>query len=509
MAEPTLYEWFAASVARVPDAVAVEVDGEAVTYRSLDELSARLATRIVAECGRVPRRVGLLASRSLTAFAGYLAATRLGAVLVPVNPGHPLARNRDICRTARPDLLLADAGGAAQAADLADLVPATLTDPSTMDTVGTLPDVRVDPDSVAYILFTSGSTGRPKGVPVRHRNVAAFVAHNVARFEVGPGCRMSHTFDLTFDLAVFDLFVSWAGGATVVCPGRTELMDPVHHIAVRGLTHWFSVPSVVTVADELGTLTPGVPNALRYSIFCGEQLTLGQARAWRAIAPESVIVNAYGPTELTIACVDYALPADEADWPDTGNDTVPIGRPYPHLDAVVLDADGEPGDEGELCVRGPQRFDGYLDPADDTGRFTASGHYRTGDVVRREADQWVHIGRLDQQVQVNGYRVELGEVEAALRRTDGVGSAVVVATSGRTELVGFYAGDLPVADVRRALRRALPLYMVPRRLVPLPSIPLNANGKFDRARLRELAAAPRNTLITAPARSPGAPVTAP
>ncbi|ADJ45465.1 amino acid adenylation domain-containing protein [Amycolatopsis mediterranei S699] len=490
----TLSQWFAASVARVPDAVAVEVDGAAVTYRELDDLSARLAARIAAECGELPRRVGLLASRSLLAFAGYLAATRLGATVVPLNAGHPVERNRAVCRAARPDLLLADAGGTAQTGELAGLVPNALVEPSLADLpAARLPDARPDPDAVAYILFTSGSTGRPKGVPVRHRNVDAFLAHNVSRFAVEPGCRLSHTFDLTFDLAVFDLFVSWAGGATLVCPGRTELTRPVRYLAERELTHWFSVPAAITVAAELGTLVTDVPGsaALRYSIFCGEQFTLRQAQAWHAVAPRSAIVNAYGPTELTIACADYQLPADPADWPGTGNDTVPIGQPYPHLDAVVLDADGRPAAEGELCVRGPQRFDGYLDPADDVGRFTEGRHYRTGDVVRCEGGQWVHVGRLDQQVQVNGYRVELGEVEAALRRTDGIGAAVVVATAhgGRTELAAFYTGELPAARVRRELRRALPVYMVPRRLTPLPSIPLNANGKADRPRLRAMAAA--------------------
>jgi acyl-coenzyme A synthetase/AMP-(fatty) acid ligase len=124
------------------------------------------------------------------------------------------------------------------------------------------------------------------------------------------------------------------------------------------------------------------------------------------------------------------------------------------------------------------------------GPIGAEHYYRTGDVVRREAGEWVHAGRLDHQVQVRGYRVELGEVEAALRRTDGVGAAVVVATKrdGEIELVGFYAGTGQVADVRRAVRRRLPIYMVPRRLIQLPRIPLNANGKFDRPQLRELAA---------------------
>jgi amino acid adenylation domain-containing protein len=501
MSTPTLYEWFAASAARLPDAVALEVDDREVTYRELDELSARLATRLVAECGGVPKRVALLASRSLLAFAGYLAITRLGAVVVPLNPDHPVARGRDIRAAARPDLLLADAGGAGLAPEFA--VPHTLVDPplSTTD----LPPVRRDPDAVAYILFTSGSTGRPKGVPIRHRNVAPFIAHNVARFGVGPGARMSHTFDLSFDVSIFDLFVTWAGGATLVCPRRAELLEPVRYIAERRITHWISVPSVISVAAQLGTLRTGLPNELRHSVFCGEQLTLAQARAWHAAVPGSEIVNAHGPTETTVLCADHALPADETAWPRTTNDSVPIALTYPHLEAVVVDAAGDPADEGELCLRGAQRFDGYLDPADNAGRFVAragdrvlpvSGevrpehYYRTGDVVRRDGDAWVHVGRTDHQVQVRGHRVELGEVEAALRRTDGVHTAVVVATrrDGETELVGFYTGGPAVTDVRRAVRGRLPVYMVPRRLVRLPSMPLNANGKFDRPQLRELAA---------------------
>jgi amino acid adenylation domain-containing protein len=502
---PTMYEWFAASAERVPEAVALEVDDDEVTYRELDELSARLAARLVTECGGVPRRVALLASRSLLAFAGYLAITRLGAVVVPLNPGHPAARNRAICAAAEPDLLLTDAGGTRQAEELA--LPHTLADPalSTSDEPVALPPVPRDPDAVAYILFTSGSTGRPKGVPMRHRNVSSFVEYNVARFAVGPGCRMSHTFELTFDVSVFDLFVTWAGGATLVCPRQGELLEPVRYLAERRLTHWISVPSVISVAAELGTLRTGLPNAVRHSVFCGEQLTLSNARAWHAVAPGSVIVNAHGPTETTVLCGDYPLPADEAMWPHTSNDSVPLTLPYPHLESVVVDADGNLADEGELCVRGPQRFDGYLDPADDAGRFCArvgnrvvtvsdepvrpEHYFRTGDVLRRDAGAWVHVGRVDHQVQVRGYRVELGEVEAALRRTDGVRGAVVVTArrDGEIELVGFYTGASPVAEVRRAVRRRLPIYMVPRRLVQLPSLPLNANGKFDRPQLHELA----------------------
>jgi amino acid adenylation domain-containing protein len=493
MADRSLYQWFADTADRLPDAPALEVDGQTLTYRELREAAENVARRIIKEHGGVPGRLALLASRSLVAFAGYLAALRLGCVVTPVNPGHPVERNRTVCGLAGVDVLLADSVVASQAGEYD--VPTTIV-LSTVDQIGgELPEYRFDPDDVAYVLFTSGSTGRPKGVPIRHRNLAPYLAHNIARYEVAPGCRMSHTFDLTFDPSVFDLFVTWGGGATLVVPQRTELLEPVRYVADRGITHWFSVPSVVSVSADLGNLPTGVVTSLRYSVFIGEQLTFAQARAWHAVAPDARIENVYGPTELTVACTEYTLPADRDQWPSTSNDTVPIGPVYEFLDHLVLDENGKPAEEGELCVRGSQRFGGYLDANDNDGRFLPDGdltdaqYYRTGDRVRLESGNWVHLGRLDQQVKIRGYRVELGEIEAAMRRHEDVNEAVVIATTrdGETELFGFYTGrELSTRDMLHWLRGRLPIHMVPRRFARLAKIPLNANGKADRRRLREM-----------------------
>ncbi|WP_018680209.1 AMP-binding protein [Actinokineospora enzanensis] len=464
----TLYEWFSRSCDRLPDAVALEVDDSRVTYRELRELSDALASALVQEHGAAPGRVALPATRELATYVGYLAALRLGAVVTPLNPAHPKVRNDAIMALARPDVTL----------------DGTLR-------VGTapLPPYTAELDDVAYVLFTSGSTGRPKGVPITHANLAPYIAHNIRRFEVEPGHRMSHTFDLTFDPSVFDLFVTWGAGATLVVPGRVELLEPVRYLAERGITHWFSVPSVVSVSAGLGNLPTDVPTSLRHSVFIGEQLTYAQARAWHEVAPDAEITNVYGPTELTVACSEYTLPYDPADWPATSNDTVPIGPVYDFLDSLVLD-------DGELCVRGAQRFGGYLDPADNAGRFlpdepelTAEHYYRTGDRVRQEDGNWVHLGRLDNQVKVRGYRMELGEVEAALRGHDAVRDAIVLAVAdrGENELIAFFTGDpVPTTDLVRWLRGRLPIHMVPRRCHHLAEIPLNVNGKADRARLREL-----------------------
>jgi acyl-coenzyme A synthetase/AMP-(fatty) acid ligase len=245
---------------------------------------------------------------------------------------------------------------------------------------------------------------------------------------------------------------------------------------------------------------------LRQSMFAGEALTLDQARAWKLAAPHSSIDNAYGPTELTITCAAYRLPGEPDCWPVTRNGTVPIGEPYPGLDWAVLSTADSPG-EGELCVRGPQRFDGYLDAENDQGRFCqlaagSDGHpvatdvigapgpqdwFRTGDNVCLTEDGMVHLGRLDNQVQVHGYRVELGEVEAALRAHGEVDEAAVIARNG--VLTGWYSGGpSSTAELADWLARTLPSYMIPDRLQRIEALPINSNGKIDRRALADQAA---------------------
>ncbi|MGW2634217.1 AMP-binding protein [Streptomyces chattanoogensis] len=495
----TLYDWFAAAAAAHPGRTALEADGEELTYAELQAVAGRIAGGLVdRNGGRVPHRVGLLASRTVLAYAGYLAVQRLGATVVPLGPAFPVARNAAVVRAAGVDLVFADGTGESAPLGVPVWRPAGTEASALRTAAGDAPPVReAGPGDVAYILFTSGSTGRPKGVPVRHGNVCAYLDHVVTRTGAGPGDRFSQTFDLTFDPSVFDLFVAWGSGATLVVPSRDEVLAPVRFVSGRGVTHWNSVPSVITIAGRLRALKPGSMPTLRRSMFCGEPLTLAQARAWQRAAPGGTVVNGYGPTELTVTCVTYDLPAEVDAWPSPANGTVPIGEPHPGADVLFRD--------GELCVRGAQRFSGYLDPSDNAGRFlapdgspydpatelTEAHWYRTGDRVMRGGHgagdgPLVHLGRVDQQVQVRGYRVELGEVEAALRRRPGVADAVVLAlrTTGGIRLAAAVTGEgavPPDADrVRAAVADLLPAYMVPDSVTVFGALPLNANGKIDR-----------------------------
>jgi non-ribosomal peptide synthetase component F len=304
------------------------------------------------------------------------------------------------------------------------------------------------------------------------------------------------------------MFVAWSSGGTLVVPTKSQLSSPVKFINAQQLTHWFSVPSLASFASRLGTLKPDSMPSLRWSVFAGEPLPLGLALEWQAAAPNTLVENLYGPTELTITCIEYVLPRDPEQRPKSSNGTVPMGSCYSQLEYVLLDENGVAGSEGELCVRGPQRFPGYLDPANNAGRFltrdadgtvhrigageplTEEHWYCTGDRVGLQHGQLVHLGRVDHQVKIRGYRIEPGEIEAVLRAQPGVRDAIVLSVQGReghNDLEAAVCGtSCDPARLTTALKDRLPAYMVPRRITVVEEFPLNAHGKIDR---RTLAAA--------------------
>jgi amino acid adenylation domain-containing protein len=501
--EPGLYTVFSKGAQIAAGHPALDFPQSQVSYCELQSMAENVAADIRSGLDGQPARVGLLASHCPEAYAGYLGIARTGAAVVPMNPGQPMARNAAVAREAGLDLLLTCEVNPAAVRDLTTAPVLDLTagrwsrhGGRAGRTAGGAVPRRA---GTAYLLFTSGSTGRPKGVPVTNRAAMAYLRRAIARYRFAPGDRLSHSFALTFDLSVFDLFCAWGSGATLVVPAADQARLPVRYVSERGLTSWFSVPSAISVADQMRTLKPGSMPALRWSLFCGEALSYRQAAAWRSAAPASVIENLYGPTELTVSCSAFRLPSRQADWPVTGTGTVPLGDPHDGLEFLVLDDDGRPAQEGELCARGEQRFDGYIDPADNAGRFvrtdgtaasviTPGSWYRTGDLVRRNTDgELVFLSRLDDQLKISGYRAEPGEIEAQLLRHPGIAQAVIVPYPGpaTTELYAFYVGTETAEHALTAfLTELLPPYLVPRRYQRLDSLPRTANGKIDRKNLQ-------------------------
>jgi amino acid adenylation domain-containing protein len=514
---------FLANAAARPDAPALVVSGTSVSYGELARRARTLASAVTDGGRRPAERVAVFASRSQVAYAGTLAALCSGAAFVPLSHKFPVDRTRNMLRRAAVDAVIVDKASAAslptvlQGLDdrprviapepgVADALRAKgiaavgADELAALEPLAELPPVV--PDDIAYLLFTSGTTGEPKGVAVTHANVLHYLDVMQRRYGLAPDDRCSQTFDQTFDLAVHDLFMAWGAGASVYAMQPIEQLAPVRFVQKHGLTVWFSVPSAAALALKKSMLQPGVMPSLRYSLFCGEPLPVTTAGEWQTAAPNSVVENLYGPTELTIACFVYRWDAERS--PDEAvNGIVPIGRPLPDLGALVVGEDLRPapaGEVGELLVSGAQTTPGYWRDAVKTqerfvrldgSRGRRERFYRTGDRVRQlPSGDYVYIGRVDNQIKVLGFRVELGEVEAVLLRDGGAVQAAAVGwpmEDGRAlGIVAFVSGSAtpPEAMVRLAAAK-LPAYMVPSRVVTVDEMPLNANGKIDRHRLVE------------------------
>jgi D-alanine--poly(phosphoribitol) ligase subunit 1 len=288
--------------------------------------------------------------------------------------------------------------------------------------------------------------------------------------------------------------MTWSSGASLHVVPATQLMGPSRFIRERELTAWFSVPATLAFMRNMKMLTPGAFPSVRYSIFCGEPLPASSVEAWQKAAPNSVIDNLYGPTEVTVDCIGHRC--SEPFVVTEGRATVAIGDPFDGMEAAIVDSSLRflsRGEKGELLVSGGQVGKGYFkDEQMTAARFPSINGklwYLTGDLAYQDAEgRFHHLGRTDNQVKVLGNRVELEDVEAHLREVCGVDSVAAVAwpiTHGSAkQIVAFAAGSTrTAAEIRHGMQRRVPQYMVPSQVRLLEKLPLSASGKTDRKAL--------------------------
>jgi amino acid adenylation domain-containing protein len=487
----TLARRFLRGLERAPSGTAVRVGPWSATYTELHQTASLWAEQLAGS-----RRVAVLAEKGPTVYPGILAALYAGATVVPLRPDFPAARLQLMLEACAADVLIADDEGLAVLPALGDAAPALRVFAPLAATPPPFAEAKqkpAEPDRPAYILFTSGSTGRPKGVTLSEAGFEHYFALADARYDFTNADVFSHAFDLNFDCSVFDLFCAWGAGACALAVPPAAYRDLPGFLAGHGVTVWFSTPSAIELIRRTGGLGPGALPGLRWSFFAGEALQCRDAADWAAAAPGSVVENLYGPTELTVTVSAHRWSENSALLAPHG--VVPIGEVHRGHRHLLLDPQGAiVEDEGELCIAGPQLTSGYLDPDDAVGRFLEKDgerYYRTGDRVRTlPGGELGYLGRIDSQLQIQGWRIEPGEVEHALRAC-GVRDAVVVGAPGPsgTELVVFHTGQaIAPAKLTRRLRQLLPDGALPRRFLPLEAFPLNANRKIDRLALAALAA---------------------
>ncbi len=502
---------FEQHVDRTPGAAALIHHEQVLSYRALDARANRWAHELRALSIGVGDVVGVMTERSIETVVAILAILKAGAAYLPLDADYPAERLRFMLADSKVGWVATQQRLAPRLADLGAARALVLDDARVAQHPATAPDVRVAADDLAYLIYTSGSTGRPKGVQVAHRgwcNVAQ-AEHDVLGMR--PGLRVLQFASLSFDASAFELAMALGNGGTLVIGDAHEVMPGA---ALARLLREQQV-QVITVPPSSLALLDGEFAHLRIVNVAGEACPGAVVARW-ARAPLRLF-NLYGPTEATIWASFAECHAPQTDaTEEAGAGEVPpppIGRPVPNVELHVLDAQGMPlpiGMPGELYIGGVGVARGYLDRAEQNAhRFVPdpfSGRpgarlYRSGDLVRRNgAGELEFLGRVDHQVKLRGFRIELGEIDAVLRGHAAVQESIVVAQAlgaGDSSLVAYAspaAGKpLPtVAELRQHLARALPAHMVPAHIVVLPTLPMTANGKVDRAALPDPLQLPRS-----------------
>ncbi|WP_433341746.1 amino acid adenylation domain-containing protein [Micromonospora sp. CA-111912] len=495
----TIHDRIARHAATQPDAPAVSCAGERLTYGELNDRARRVARALAARGVAPGDRVGVCLDRSVDLVAVLLGVLRAGAAYVPVDPAYPVDRIRYTVEDSTVALLVG--AGGVDAADLTATGPPAdrLGDGSPAEGSGPVEPHVGGPDDPAYVIYTSGSTGRPKGVRVPHRNVLALVDATAADFGLGPHDTWTMFHSSAFDFSVWEIWgCLLTGGHLVVVP----------HLVVRspGEFHALLAAEQVTVLNQTPSAFAQLldvdrraadPLAVRLVVFGGEPLDARMLTGWydRHPEPDCRVVNMFGITETTVHVTAQTLDRGLA---LAGSRSV--GRALPGWRVYVLDSAGRllpPGAAGEIHVGGAGVADGYLHRPELTAErfrpdpFSGGRMYRSGDRGRLLPDgRLEHLGRLDNQVKVRGYRIELDEIRQVLLDDPAALAVAVVVETGAeaadTRLHAYVvladaAGS--VAELRRRAARLLPDYMVPATITALPALPLTANGKLDAARL--------------------------
>ncbi|RAQ81867.1 non-ribosomal peptide synthetase, partial [Burkholderia pseudomallei] len=495
-----IHQLFEAQAARTPNAIAIAIGDERVTYAALNASANRLARHLRALGVVADTRVAVCIERGAPMVIALLAIWKAGGAYVPLDPAYPRERIAYMLRDSAPIAVLTSrASRDLVASHLPDRAPLVVID------VAACPwnalsgddldpnDIELNATHLCYVIYTSGSTGQPKGVMIEHRNLVNYTLDAIRWFGLGPGETVLQQNSLNFDLSLEEIVPALSSGATLApavelfgaggsARGHSARPTMIHLTAA----HW---QQLVGEWHRAGARPAAALEGVRLVNVTGDALSPHKLEQWDAIRPAHTrLINTYGPTEITISCsAAYVRHAP-------GMSRVSIGRPFANSRMYLLDARGEPvpvGVAGELYIGGDGVARGYLNrPELSAERFVddpfrpGSRMYKTGDLACRRGDGEIEfVGRNDFQVKVRGFRVELSEVETRLAAVDGVQEIAVLAREnapGEKRLVAYYTGAAEMAALRECAARDLPAYMMPAAYVCLPALPLTPNGKLDR-----------------------------
>ena len=486
-----------------PNEPALDIDGLIYKYKDIVKIVKNIQAYV--EHFSQADVVAVFGNKSVTTYSAIIGILSSGKIYCPIGNQLPVKRQVSVFCEARADTIIVSKDYFEQAISFLKklkngTIAITETDISN-DIKIQLPNIKIislnqikdfhSPkvkelrgDSFAYLLFTSGSTGKPKGVPISHSNLISYLNNFEKRIKFASKLKFSQVFPLTFDLSIHDIFVCWKNAGTLIPIPERQMFSPAKFIKEKKIEVWFSVPSQISLLHQLRLLTPNTFPDIQFSLFCGEALNLDGAKNWMKAATNSEIYNLYGPTESTIAITSYKLPSNQNDIKSKYG-IVSIGKIFDNHEIKTI--------KNELILKGPQVTKKYWNNVSKSAEVFSSSKgiycYKTGDLIEIENDDIFYVARKDNQVKINGNRVELEEINLELGKL--IQNAIIYTINQNTKfgdsLYSFVETQFKFEEyeIRKKLKKVLPDYMIPRKIINILKIPLNHSGKVDTKILRK------------------------
>lgn len=497
--------WLDETARRFPDKAAYVDEQKEITFGQLRGQARKIACELVRR-GLFKRPVAVFLEKGVDVIVSFMGAAYSCNFYSPIDVDMPGSRVNKILEVLEPAAVITTTplrevfsqyGYKGEILLLEDIVTSDgQLDAEDEEQLEAVRRQGIDTD-LLYVLFTSGSTGVPKGVTINHRAVIDYIDWVTETFEITEKDSFGNQAPFYFDNSILDIYSTLKTGATTYIIPKTLFAQPVpllEYLKKKKINTIFWVPSALIVVAKLKAFrNVDLSDTLRRVLFCGEVMPNRQLNMWRNYLPDVQYANLYGPTEITDACTYYMVDREFAD-----DEPLPIGFPMANTDILVLNEKDElvTGQEtGELCVRGTSLSMGYYKNPEKTREAFVQNPlntavpeviYRTGDIVRyNERGEIIYLCRKDFQIKHMGHRIELGEIETAVSSLEEISLCCCLYDEKHQKIVLFIEEELDKAYVNNKISRLLPEYMLPNKLIRVEKMPVNANGKIDRVKLRE------------------------